>query len=220
MSAAARLSGASLTAVHCQFEAALPAIDRTLRHLFRRWPRGRRAEAIADARAACWHAWHGLLARGQDPTAVGATGIAANAARYVRNGRRLGCGTPGRATDVLDPQVCRRHGLRVVSLDEVEAADSWRSWLACDNRVGPADEAAFRLDFASWLSGLPARKRRIAELLAAGHEGAVVARTVGVSPARVCQVRPELERSWGEFQGQAEGDRRRVAAATGGSAPS
>ena len=80
MSAVTSLSGTSLTSAHRCFEAALPAIDRTLRYLFRRWPRGRRAEAICDARSACWHSWHGLLRRGVDPESVGVTGIAANAA--------------------------------------------------------------------------------------------------------------------------------------------
>jgi hypothetical protein len=220
MSTATALSAPALAAAHRQFEGALPAMTEAIRFHARRWPRRLRGDAVEAARAACWLAWRGLLARGRDPLTVGVTAIAFNACRYVRNGRQFGCGTPGRATDVLDPQVCRRHGLRLVSLDEVEAADSWREWLACDNRVGPADEAAFRLDFAAWLESLPSRMRQIAVLLAAGHEGLVVARTVGVSPGRVCQLRPELERSWGEFQRQAEGDRRRVAAATGGSARS
>ena len=77
---------------------------------------------------------------------------------------------------------------------------SWREWLAEDNRVGPADEAAFRVDFGAWLESLPPRKRQITELLAAGHEGLVVARRVGVSPGRVCQIRPELERNWLAFR--------------------
>ena len=67
MSAAFWISAESLTCAHRQFEAALPAIDRTLGYLFCGWPRHRRDEAIADARAAALHAWHGLLRRGQDP---------------------------------------------------------------------------------------------------------------------------------------------------------
>jgi len=211
MSAAATLSGASMTSEHLRFEAALPAIDRTLSYLFRRWPRGRRDEAIADARAACWHAWYGLLRRGLDPRSVGVTGLAANAARYVRNGRRLGCGTPGRANDVLDPGVRRRHGFNVVSLDrdaERElgpGSDAWRDWLAEDNKATPADQAAFRLDLQEWLDRLPARKRKVAELLSEGHDGVVVARLLGITPGRVSQVRDELWASWRAFQGAGRG---------------
>ena len=39
------------------------------------------AEAIADGRAAAWHAWCGLVRRGKDPLAVGPTGLAFNATR-------------------------------------------------------------------------------------------------------------------------------------------
>ena len=52
-------------------------------------------------------------------------------------------------------------------------------------------------------AGLPETKRQIAELLAEGHEPGLVARIVGVSPARVSQLRTELEASWQAFQGGA-----------------
>ena len=200
------MSAISLTQAHRQFEAALPAIDSTLSYQFRHLPRDRRAEAIADARGAAWAAWHGLVRRGKDPLAVGVSGIAFNATRYVKAGRKLGCGAVGRAAiDVYD----RRAGLRLVSLDpEADDGrnshpDTWREWLTEDNRARPADEAAFRIDFAAWLDGLPARKRRVAELLAEGHETGVVAGKVGVSWGRVSQIRSELAGSWGEFQAQA-----------------
>src|SRR4051812_12175749 len=147
------MSALSLTDAHVQFEAALPAIDKTLRFEFRRLPRDRRAEAIADARAAAWHAWYGLLRRGRGPIAVGPTGIAFNATRYVKVGRKLGCGATGRAAiDVFDRRAERRAGIRLVSLDAHTGdglggrPDGWREWLAEDNRVSPADEAAFRID--------------------------------------------------------------------------
>ena len=70
------------------------------------------------------------------------------------------------------------------------------------------------LDFEGWLAGLPERKRRVAELLAEGHEGVVVARLVGVAPSRVTQLRSELAASWRAFQAQAEGGPRREAEAT------
>ena len=92
MSSAMGLSGPALAAVHEQFASALPAMKNVIRFHFRRLPRGRRAEAIAAAVAA-WHAWYGLLKRGQDLLAVGPAGIARNATRYIRAGRRLGTGT-------------------------------------------------------------------------------------------------------------------------------
>ena len=76
----------------------------------------------------------------------------------------------------------------------------WRE----SNRVTPADEAAFRVDFGRWLADLPERKRQMAELLLQGHRTGDVAGMVGVSQGRVSQVRLELEADWRTFQGEAE----------------
>jgi hypothetical protein len=207
---AATLSGASLTSVHKQFEAALPTMDSVIRHHFRNWPARRRADALADARAALWAAWHSLSRRGKDPLKIGVTGIAARCCLFTKAGRKLGNKNRGRGClDVLDHRAHRRLGIDIISLDrddETVARDSWRQWLAGNNRVTPADEAAFRLDFGRWLGGLPARKREMAELLAEGHETGVVATLVGVSPGRVSQTRSELASSWRAFQGEDGGN--------------
>ena len=202
------MSAMSLVAAQEMFAAYLPAIDNAARFAFRRRRRQDREEALAEARAAAWSAWHGLILKGKDPLAVGVTGIANNAIRYVRNGRRVGNTTCGRgAMDVFHRKAQAAGGFKVVSLDSNDQfipgwlVGTWKEWLACDHRVGPADAAAFRLDFAAWLTGLPGRKRQIAELLAEGHEPGLVARLVGVSPARVTQLRHELEASWRAFQG-------------------
>src|SRR5205085_7914246 len=111
--------------------------------------------------------------------------------------------------DIHHPRARKRCGLRIISLErhsstENEAEpDSWRAWLAENNKVTPADEACFRLDFAAWLDGLPARKRQMAELLAEGHETGIVAGMLGVTPGAVSQSRAWLEASWRAFQGEA-----------------
>jgi hypothetical protein len=151
-----------------------------------------------------------LLRRGKNPVEVGVHAIARYAILYVKSGRKQGNPTSGRgARDIWHPRAQRACGYRVVSLDrDAERApgrgsDAWREWLACDNRVGPADEAAFRLDFAAWLGALPEKKRWVAELLAEGHEGFVVARLVGIAQSRVSQLRGELAENWQNFQGPA-----------------
>jgi hypothetical protein len=192
---------------HRAFDAALGRIDAVLRHQFRTWPRARRRDAIADARAYTWLAWHGLLARGKDPITVGITAIAANACRAVRNGRSVGSArSVGRgAMDIHHPKARHATGLRVVSLEGLGGRPGrWQDWLAADDRYGPADEAAFRLDFAAWLAGLPARKRRVAEFLAEGLGTGEVAHHLGVTPGAVSQSREWLARSWGHFQGQVD----------------
>jgi hypothetical protein len=199
----------SLVAAQEKFTATLSAVEDAARYAFRRRRRQDREEALAEARAAAWSAWHGLIRKGKDPLAVGVTGIANNAIRYVRNGRRVGntsCG-PG-AMDVFR-KAQKARDFKVVSLDSNDQiirgwlVGTWKEWLARDHRVGPADTAAFRVDFAVWLTGLPGRKRQIAELLTEGHEPGLVACIVGVSPARVSQLRHELEASWRAFQGGA-----------------
>src|SRR4051812_10339029 len=154
------MSSLSLVAAQDAFTQTLSAVEDAVKFAFRRRLRPQEyEEALAEARAAAWSAWHGLVKRGKDPVAVGVHGIATNAVRYVRNGRRVGNPTCGRgAMDVFHPRARARCGFKLVSLDTGDDADaedstrgSWREWLAEDNRVGPADEACFRVDFGAWL---------------------------------------------------------------------
>jgi DNA-directed RNA polymerase specialized sigma24 family protein len=192
---------------HRAFDAALGRIDAVLRHQFRTWPRARRRDAIDDARAYTWLAWHGLLARGQDPIAVGVTAIAVNACRAVRNGRSVGSArSVGRgAMDVHHPRARLATGIRVVSLERLGGPPGrWQDWLAAGDRYGPANEAAFRIDFADWLAALPPTRRRVADLLSQGLGTGEVARLLGVTSSAVSQSRDWLARSWGRFQGQTD----------------
>jgi hypothetical protein len=204
------MSARSLTQVHGHFEAALPAIVAAAEFAFRKRRRQDREDAVAEAQAAAWAAWAGLVERGKDPRAVGVWGIAANAVRYVQNGRRVGNRHCGRgAMDVHHPRAQMRDRFQVVSLDATvepvsgRGDEGWREWLAQDNRCTPADEAAFRIDFANWLGTLPPRKHQMAVLLAEGHETGVVATTLGVTPGAVSQTRVWLEASWRAFQAEA-----------------
>ncbi len=203
------MSAMSLCVDQEQFTATLSAVEDAVKFAFRRRLRSQDyEEALAEARAAAWSAWHGLVTRGKDPLEVGVHGIATNAIRWVRARRKVGNTNCGRgAMDVYHPRAQAACGFTLVSLDSRDGADSddemrgsWRGWLSEDNRISPADEAAFRVDFEVWLALLPERKRRVAELLAEGHEGIVVARRVGLAPSRVCQLRRELEASWRAFQ--------------------
>ena len=198
----------SLCAAQEQFTATLSAVEDAVRFAFRGRLRPQEyEEALAEAKAAAWTAWHGLIRKGKDPVKVGVHAIANYAIRGVRNGRRIGNRTCGRgAMDVQHPRVRRALGLRVVSFEELAgpALGSWQDWLVADRTFGPADEAAFRVDFAAWLGGLPEKNRRVAALLAEGHEGVVVARLVGIAQSRVCQLRRELgQAGWRAFQGGA-----------------
>jgi hypothetical protein len=203
------MSELSLTHAQQQFTATLSAVEDAVHYAFCGRLRPQEyEEALAEAKAAAWCAWRGLLKRGKDPLVVGVHGIARNAIRWVRARRKVGNTTCGRgAMDVFHRKAQAAGGFKVVSLDSNDQfipgwlVGTWKEWLACDNRVGPADEAAFRLDFTAWLASLPEKKRWVAELLAEGHEGHVVARLVGIAQSRVSQLRGELEASWRAFQG-------------------
>jgi hypothetical protein len=68
----------------------------------------------------------------------------------------------------------------------------------------PAEPAAIRIDFASWLVRFSARHREIALCLACGEPTAAVAPKLRVSSGRISQIRLELATRWRQFQGELE----------------
>jgi len=206
--AAATLTANPATDAHHAFDAALARIDAALRYHFRRWPRGEREEAMAEARAYTWAAWLGLLRRGKDPVAVGVVAIADNSCRAVNNGRSVGArrSTGRGAMDIHHPKARLATGLRVLPFEELDGLPpgGWQDWLASNDHYGPADEAIFRVDFATWLASLSERKRRAAELLAEGLGTGEVALHLGVTPGAISQAKEWLSHSWRQFQAEAD----------------
>jgi hypothetical protein len=184
---------------HAHFLTLLPAVRSAARTRFRyvSCP-DRRDDLVLEAVALAW-AWHArLVARGRDPAAFAAT-FARLAARAVAGGRRLAGQEPAR--DVLSRACRRRHGFAVEPLPVV--APSGSSPLAealSDNTRSPVPvQAQFRVDFPTWLDRLAARDRRIVVRLAVGHRTSEVAAAVGLSAARVSQLRGEFRRSYLSF---------------------
>jgi hypothetical protein len=204
------MSAASLSSVQDAFTAALPGMSRVIAFQLRACPPPERQDTLAVATAAAWQSWVSLVRRGRDPVEVGPAAIAVRAVLYARSGRRFGSGRRGRGlVDVMNRHVQSRHGFRVVGLEDLAAeaglaGDDWHAWIAMDNTATPADQAAFHLDFSVWLSAMPVRRRKMAELLASGATTNEVAREVGVTAGAVSQTRARLEASWREFQ---NGDR-------------
>ncbi len=198
------MSIASLNDAQREFAAHLRAVENATRFAFRRRRLKRQdyEDVLAEAIAACWSAWVGLISRGRDPLEVGVCGIANYAVRYVRNGRRIANRSGGRgAMDVFHPRVRKGREFQVLdsdSLAETMETENGGSWTNC---CTPADEACFRVDYAAWLEALAPRRRRTAELLAAGHGTLEVAQEVGVTPAAISQARAWLHESWKRFQG-------------------
>ncbi len=122
---------------------------------------------------------------------------------HVRSGRRVG----GRQnhTDVLSRIAQRRHGFEVRSLNRADRnGTQWVEKLVTQDRwATPADVAATRIDFRSWLGTLSRRLRLIARALASGETTNTAAKRFAVTPGRISQVRRELDESWACYQGQA-----------------
>jgi hypothetical protein len=203
----ATLSPTALASAHQQFESALPALRKNFRYLLRRRWRDR-DDLFAESAACAWKAWVGLLAKGRDPVAVGVSGIAAFAVRHTLQGRRIANRNGGGRgkMDVQHRRAQKLGGYKVISYDTGPAARydygpaDWKEWVATDPRMSAAEAAAFRIDYATWLAGLPERRKLTAELLAEGRGTLEVAGRLGITPAAVSQARSWLEKKWREYQ--------------------
>jgi hypothetical protein len=177
----------------------MPVVHGAARAYFRdvRCP-ARRDDLVAEAVALSWAWCVRLTARGKDPAAFPVT-LARLAARAAACGRRV-AGQEG-VNDVLSAACRRRHGFAVVALPagSPPAGSELADALAGHTKAPVPAQVQFHLDFPAWLAHLPARKRRVAGRLAAGHRTQDVAAEVGVTPARVAQMRTELRKDYLSF---------------------
>jgi hypothetical protein len=190
-----------------QFLAMLPRVRRHAELAFRRQDPEAREESVAETIAYAWWAFRRLAELNRLSLAY-ASALAHFGVARVRDGRSIGCRASAR--DVLSVRCQRRKRVHVESLDH-EEQDGWREVLVEDHRVGPAQTAMLRLDFANWLSTLSKRDRQVAEVLASGESGLLAARRFGLAPSRISQLRRKLYLLWLQFQGELEAARRVVA---------
>ena len=139
-----------------------------------------RETLVADAVSRAWE-----FARTAGETATPLT-IAKFAVRRVSSGRRFA----GSTRSIDHPRHREQH--QPVCLD-YEPTDFTRPG------DDPALIAALRIDMAAWFASLSPRNRAVARLLAVGTQTREVASLLGISPARVSQLRRELSDSWREF---------------------
>jgi hypothetical protein len=199
------------SAVHAKFLDMLPRIRRQASVAFRNALPEAREELIAEVVANAFHGYCRLVERGKQDLAF-ATPLAQFAIRRVRSYRFLG--GRQRPQDVMlahDQTAGRTFVQRLDHFDREES--QWREIVVEDHRAGPAEIAACRIDFASWLHRLPTRLRKIALKLAAGETTSAAAETFRVTPARISQIRLWLKESWEKFQGEAQAGQVQVAAA-------
>ena len=189
---------------HADFLAMLPAISRYARCALRRWRREAQEDLLQEVIASCFVAYHRLVERGKSDLAFPSV-LVGFALRRVFSGRKVG--NPLNAHDVMSRHVQQARGITVERFDLLDRDGKWRLVLVEDRRTGPAATAAGRIDIASWLGSLPPRDRQIAEMLAAGEKTSVVAKTFGLTPSRISNLRTLFARSWQRLHDGHCGDR-------------
>jgi hypothetical protein len=183
----------------------LPAIRKQAEYAFRRLPADAREELIQETIAQAFALFVRLWQRGK-LALVCPTPLAKFAIRKVRAGRRLG--SRSNIRDLMSPRARVVKGFTIERLDQFnQRTGQWREALVEDHTAGPAQIAMTRLDFASWLSTLSNRDRRLAEKLALGETTGGIARMFRVSAARVSQLRRDLCKNWCHFVGELKDDK-------------
>jgi hypothetical protein len=181
----------------------LPLIVRQARVASRGKDAEGREEFTAEVVANALVGFARLVQLGRESLAYG-TPLGTYGVRQARAGRKVG--TKSNANDVGSPYAQVAKGICVRRLDHRDKeTGEWREILIEDRRAGPAETAAARIDFGSWMAALPRRLRAIASTLAMGESTTSAAQQFAITPGRVSQIRGELKRSWQEFQGEADG---------------
>ena len=178
----------------------LPALRRQIAFQARSVLRQEREEFEANALGLACEMFQRLIQRGRAELAYPVP-LASYACRQVRAGRQ--CGTSLNVRDISSPYCQNRKGVRGQSLHHLDPdSGQWQELVVEDRQASPADVAAIRIDFQAWLKTLTCKNRQVAEALASGESTQAVAKQVGISGARVSQLRRELKSAWEEFQGQ------------------
>jgi DNA-binding NarL/FixJ family response regulator len=186
----------------------LPTIKTHAKVQFRHLPAVDREEAIAEATAAAFLTVHSSMRNGSTERMTQAT-VANYAVKHVRDGRHVGTSRDA-AKDVLSRRAQQRGNFRVLGLrwDSILGYDCvkdsitpvWHDRLAGLNKPTPADQAAFRIDWSTFLRGQTRRTRTALAMLAAGHQQIEVADRLGVTPAAICQRVKKAEKEWWNLQ--------------------
>ena len=178
------------------FLSVLSTVHHHARICFRRLSPEARQEAIAATIARAF-ADYGQLARQRKLSRAYPTSLAEYAVHRIRAGRTVGA--PQNTRDLLnhDP-----HRQNIQSLTPGGSSDgTWRELVLENRRTTPADQAAFNLDYQTWLAQWPPRHRDIINTLAAGHRNCDVALRFKTSRSNISKLRRSYRQSWEQFQG-------------------
>lgn len=197
----ASTAAVSTTGWQAGFLDVLPAVKTHAMIRFRRLTPERREDAVQETIAAACVAYQLLAAQGRLHV-LSPGSLATFSVLRVTDGRHVG-GRRDAARDALSPRAQRRHDFRATSYEVLdEEMGEWREEAIAGRRYPVPDAVAFRLDFARWLGTLSRRDRRVVAALGRGERTMDVAARLGISEARVSQLRRKYERQWALFQGE------------------
>jgi hypothetical protein len=194
-----RKSKSKSHAWHDRFLAMMPSIRRRAHITFRAAHLELREELVQEVVANSFAAYARLVELGKEELAFPHP-LARFAIGQVRAGRRLGNTLCIR--EAMSEHAQRHKGFQVERLDYYDEEENrWQEIVVEDKRATPADIAACRIDFTTWLRLLPSLRRKIALALASGETTSAAAKKFNVTPARISQLRQWLRESWEGFQG-------------------
>ena len=185
---------------HAGFLAMMPIIKTHARIAFRHLDAEAREEATQEVVCNACRAYARLVELNKVELAYPGV-LARFGVAQTKDGRKVG----GRLNvrDVLSVYCQRTKGIRVETLDKFDKEeDAWQEVVVEDQRSGPAEVAATRIDFTAWLQVLPRRLRKIATFLASGETTTAAAERFRISKGRISQIRGELLLAWHRFQGE------------------
>jgi hypothetical protein len=190
----------SPAAWHKAFLAMMPPIKAHAKIAFRHLGPEAREEAVQEVICNACSAFARLVQRGKAdlayPSVLARYGVA-----QVKAGRKVGCHL--NVNDITSEYCQRRKNVAVERLDAYDAEeDAWQEVIVEDKNAGPAEVAATRIDFATWLELLPKRLRKIATFLANSETTTAAAKRFRLSPGRISQIRKQLYQAWNQFQGE------------------
>lgn len=185
---------------HAAFEAMLPRIETYAKIAFRHLDVEAREEAVQETVCNACRAYVRLIELNKTdvafPIALARFGVA-----QTKDGRKVGGHLNIR--DITSTYCQQRKHVVVEPLDKFDRGEeAWREILIEDKHAGPAEVAATRIDFSTWLQLLPRRLRKITTFLANGETTTAAAKRFHVSLARISQIRKELFLAWHRFQGE------------------
>lgn len=175
----------------------LPRIENHARFHFRGLKGEAQDEAVQEVVCHACQAYSQLVTQDRAEVATWSS-LAKFAMKRYRAGRRVGGSL--NVNDICSVHCHRQKGVQVQSLRQWDSqGQEWTEILVEDKKSTPAEIAAARVDYPSFLATLSPRDRRITQRLATGESTGEVANRFGISPGRISQLRKELKRAWDEF---------------------